>query len=1381
MRNQLSLLAAFGAIAFGGQSIQLSTQTVSNSLIPAQTAGNPWRVEFSIHDWNSNAAAGHPLDGSPVGADIEFLNAGGGDLRLQIYSRTSTGGSVCQIPGLGPGGPAGGGSVYTNRFITVRFQEDPVAKVDYCQAWDINGNVVWNDMHPYTANSGSNTAGATVGSTGQNLSTAYFRIYTCTVSTSARPPVTADTLSCALVFWKFDGNLNDSSGNGYNAQISSGSAAFVATPGQNLVVSVLQTLNAPAWSNTVSLRAGFPNQLNGAASYSQADGSASVQCMWQVLSGPSAVIWDGQNSCTPTVRGLTFGDYAFQLVVTDVNGNQATGTQDIGAVSMDSNGVVVNSNPVVDVLLGNQIAWGRNPWGYQDYWSAHAASLRNGDYANRVSVQNQRYPGWTTNGGKPQWETPGQGTVSYYFNGVGPIYYLNGSLGTTLNGSIAPTSASIVVTAASNLDLTSLPTRIIVYDGTNWDELRVCSAAGNTLNLCYDPSALTRHSFANGTNVIQSKVTGTGTHFLTDPNVPVCPVGAPGLPGISTYSTGTVTLAAGSTSMAISGGTWTGDGLTAQGAVVGGNFDANNFIQVAATHSGTPFTFMTQNTTGGAYPLAALSGGAIASVSPGFGLVGNNYVSGQVNVVIVDSTGSGASVTPNVVGGQITSYTVVSGGSNYTNPTLFVSPTQVTLARAFPSDADTGSGLSYNVMPATRTIALHYKNLYTDPTYDSAGDSMLLFGTTGCESETAVYTNPIAPGLGNSYAGGHDITGLDGVHQTGKQYSITDTTGWVNQSATGGINFYGEDIASWALAIRSGLNLPKTAAQSISNYWAHSPWGNPDGNGYPRLFLGGGVIGAWISYLIDPSTLVKISTLRGYAALGAAFVSGVASTGCNAFDDTRDTGYAYAWLILAAIYDPDTTSAAAPGGMSWRAYWQSFLSQMQTNDTNCANADYSWANGYLWNASFPVLTMTNGSATATGTGIPSNTCNGIASGTATVTNGSNAITAVSGSFPAGTDLFLTGTSGGGTQVFVQSLAYGGTGSSATLGGFWLGDSGTVGWIAGNWDGYPGNGLPLSLMTIATSEDDLTDLKKNWACIWNSSTSITLNRAWDGPSTDGTHIYRPYVANLAGYGQQPFMLGIKSYGMNLLATQTVPALAAYVAPYTIFTAGATSWIWNTGMDHQLFGTNYGRIYQQCEPLNTAPPGTSFTFRAPGCTYGANPAGVFLSTEQNSETGASHVIYYANNSTGPNRTLGDEFYGSLWGYCPWTAAGAYCSAGSTASNAAQTNLSDGNIHAGKWYGFFTGVGMSHRWAAARIGGVQPAIPRRILIAFVSGAITSAASAQIVVTAPSGVQTTFACSGSPCEVTVDDRQGTHLYQIQYLSEGGRVLSQTDKAVLQ
>ena len=1277
------ILFLFGALAFAGQSIQLSTATASNGSVKAQPAGKSWRMEFSIHNWATTGWTGnmHALDGAAVGANIQFINLGNGDIRLQIYSSSSSGGSVCQIPGLGPSGPSGGGSVYTNLFLTVRYQEDAAAKVDYCQAWDINGILLESASNPYTANVGFNSPGASVTGLGSGaiMDTAYFRIYTSTVSTNVRPPVTADTTTNCLVFWKFDlgnstGSLKDSCSVGpYNASMSGGSAVYVPTPGQNLVVPILKTANPPVWAYTASLRAGFPAQLDGSASYSQADASANVTCSWQTTSGPSTLVWDDQSSCTPTVQGLIFGDYKFQLVTIDANGLQATASQDIGAVSMDANGVVINADPNVDFLFGPMIALGKNPWGYQDYWALHATQLRLADYQSNGWVQGPL--------NQPQWEYTSHGTVSFYFNCVGPVYFCNMPLGTTLAANYTPGNTTITVTNATGLDLTSLPTHIILFNGSGSNEIRICSAAGNVLTFCYDGADQAPLAFSTGQAVLQSKVTGTGTKFLTDPVAAVCPLGAPGPPGPSAYSAGSATLTANSAMMTGAGTAWTS-------ALVGG------YVRVPSTHGGVGFVFVAQ-------------------------------------------------------------VTAVNGA------------TSLTLNRPYPADADTASGLMYNIMAANRTIVLRYPH-----STDASGLGELMFGTSGCESETGVYTNPLV--FRNSFGSGHDIPNRNGMQITGTPYSVTDTNGWINQSSTGGISFYGESLAHRALYYRSGLTSALTAANLISDYWVKSPWGNADGNGYPRLFLGGEGIGAFAAEIL--AGRVSWPDLRGFAGLGVYMVNGFRDNGCNAYDDTRDSGYAYTWLILAAIYDPDTTSTAAPGGIPWRMYWQNQLAQMQTNDNNCQNqtpgSGNSFANGFYWNPNLPVLTLTNGSATATGTGLPSSMCNATASGTATLNNGSNAIAIQSGSVPAGTtDLFLTGTTGGGASVFVQSIAYGG----GVLGAYWMGDSGTVSWVSGAFDGYAGDGQPQDMLVIATGNNDLTNMSKSWACKWNSSTSITLNRPWDGPSSDGSHVYHPTNANLAGYGQQPFMLGIKSYGENLLATQTLPGLASYVAPYKTFTANSTSWIWNIGMDHQLLGTSYGRIFQQCEPTNTAPSGTSLTFRAAGCTYGNDPGAVYLSREQNAETSAAHSIYYQNNPIFSVRLRGDQFYGALWGYCPWTSGGVYCDPNSTAANAAGSNLSDANIHAGKWTGFFTGVGMSHRWPAVRLGGVETPRPRKVLVTVKMGDVPAAAGVRIVVTAPSGAQTNFPCSGQTCEVTVDDRQGTHLYHFQYLSSSGNVLSQS------
>jgi hypothetical protein len=1279
-RTTLLFLAAAQA-GFCGQSAVLSPSAqwlnISNMPRTDWAATASWRVEFQIHNWTvPNPYLTYLFNLGNGAAAIVTPESG-----LAMYSTDNTNGVFC-------------GLILAGSDMLVRFQKLAGVPELACEAWNYDGSGYQSGTAAISAISSPAVSGGYVGS-GLAAQLGFLRIFTTTVAIGSRPPTTADHGDYMEL--TFDGTMNDASGHGHNATNAGiSSVTFAATPDQK-VFSFPRVLGSPFWTSSTSFRAGNDNQLDGTASYSLADGSSEVHYFWTQLAGPTLSLWDDRTASQPKIRGsnLVFGDYTYSLTVTDASGNSNTASVETGSVATDNNGVVVQSNPLVDTLFGPMIAFGQNPWGYQDYWAQHSSALRGVDYAAPTTSYGLTYPGWSTLG-KPQWEFFGQGTISYYFNCVGGAYYCNGSV-INLNGSITPASTSIVVNNASLLDLTSFPTRVWLYDGANQDELRVCSSSGNTLSLCYDPATLPRHSFANGTGVYQSKVTGSGTRFLTDPHAAVCPLGAPGLPGLSSYATGTVQLTAGSTTMTGAGTAWA---IPSVGAGV--------FVEVSATHSGVPFTFIAQ----------------IASVN---------------------------------------------------------STSTITLMRPFPLDADSASGLTYHIMPATRTIDMQVPN-----PADSEGVRQILWGTDGCESETDLYTNPIGFGLGNSFLSGHDIPSLDGKHVTGQQYSITDTSGWVANTSTGGINFYGEDLAHWSLYFRSGLNLPKSTAHSISDYWARSPWPT---SGYDVLEIGGGALGAFLSVITGQNSSVTWQNdLRSFAAEGVQEVNTFKTYGCNLADDTRDSGYAYAFLILGSIYDPDTTSTAAPGGISWRAYWQSFLAQMEANDTACQNQTgvgsqaYAWANGFIFGFG-PTLALTNGSATATGTAIPPGFCAGAAQGTARVTNGSNIMTLLTGSPGPGSDntgIMITGTSGGNT--FVQSIEYGGpAGSTVTLGEYWLGDSGTVLWMSSN-------GIISSyMMTIGKNNDDLTNLTKNWACIYNSPTSITLNRPWDG--TSGT--YTGFNGNgipLAGYGQQPFMLGIKTYGLNLLATQTLPALASYVAPYRTFTAGATSWIWNTGMDQQLFATNYGRIFQQIEPTNTAPPGTSMAFRSPGATYGLEPGDLPSAREQNSETGAAHAIYYANNPTASNKLLGDEYYGAVWGAPSYTRGGVFSDPYSSAGDVGASNLQDVNIHTGKWTGFFTGIGMSHRWPAVRVGGVQPASPRTINVGICfydsvacRGTPVSATQAKVTLTLPNGNISSNTCSsGNACPVTGDGRMGA-LYNvlIQYEDSTGTVLQQGSVSV--
>ena len=217
------------------------------------------------------------------------------------------------------------------------------------------------------------------------------RVHTTLVPMNSRPLVTFSPDN-RLFEWKFDGDLSDNTGHGYNAIYGRGLPPFVPTLNQQ-IVAILKA-NANSWTNIVSLRAGYPAVLDATSSYSQADTSSAVTYFWQELSGPSRLFFSSRTSGSPTISGIVYGDYLMELTATDVSNNQTVTTQDIGAVAMDSKGIVVNADPNADAMLGNMIAFGQNPWGYADYWEQHAMSLRLGDYIA---------DGWSLSG--PQWRT----------------------------------------------------------------------------------------------------------------------------------------------------------------------------------------------------------------------------------------------------------------------------------------------------------------------------------------------------------------------------------------------------------------------------------------------------------------------------------------------------------------------------------------------------------------------------------------------------------------------------------------------------------------------------------------------------------------------------------------------------------------------------------------------------------------------------------------------------------------------------------------------------------------------------------------------------------------------------------------------------------------
>jgi len=1288
------LLLSAASLCFAGQGILFGPgQWVYNNSIKALSPGTPYRIEESVQNLPASCAGTvHAINPNIVAGNIYLTCSNEADRTLLVCPGDNGNCFMVGTSGL-PGS-----------FVTFRLQHFPSSQTDICQAWDVNGNEILNGTHSYTTEY-SYGAGVAVGDGNVGgIAINYARIYSATVEVDARPPVTADTATALVFEWKFDGNLTDSGPGGYNGILVSGTPQYVTTLGQSLVTALAKTANVnPSWPTNIpgyqpSWRAGQPASLSCASSYSQSDADPTVSCFWQVLlePGQTAPFWSDQTSQTPTITGLVFGDYALQLTVTDRDGNTGTSVTHIGAVATDTNGVVVNANPAADAILGPMIAFGQNPWRLGDYWHLAGSIQREAQY-----ISSGLSPTWPY----ATWETAQLGTVTYNWAGVGMSQPWVPSTKTTLTAACSSSATSCTIADATPLQLTTLPARIYISavsgNRSGFEEIRVCAVSGTapaTLTFCYDgrgyadPANGTRlaaRSWNAGDDVGNDPVIGTGTAFTTT----LCQGGAPGPFGTRTYSTGTVALTAGSTIVALTGGSWSA-------ATVAGSY----YLLVSATHSGSPFTFVS--------PIASLT-----------------------------------------------------------------DATDLVLTRPFPTDADTAAGLTYSVVNPSVVVDLGYS--VTQGLNPSVSFMKDWPGAYGCESDTLAYIYPsYDPGSNASVA----VT-------TAQAYSYQIGTWWYNQSSTGGLDFYSEDLANLAGWLRSGLKQFHDSSMMIGDIWTRQPQKSNGGNG-SLLFYGGPVIGGIANALLsDTGHGTQWKDIRPFA-LGAFSYPGVAKVGfdCND-DDSREDGYQGAFLALAAEFDPDTTSSYAPGGISWHQYWQNSLAQFAANEGACANqfgnTDNSWRTTfYGWSSSQSAanaVTLTTGSTQGTGTSVGSNFCFGVGqTSNVTVTNGSSVVTGAG--FPTSgwnrvaiTGPGLTDRSG----LSVPTLWVYATPGSATqftigFGATWPGDTSSTASVMFDNSSAHGDGV-TSFMSF--EGDPMA--QQEWSCIYNSPTSITLNRPWTGSNG----VSYGNSSNITGFAVQPFMLGIRQYAW-LQAQQAAAATQPSVSAQFAALRNAAGVFEHNAYDPAA-GANYYAIQPACDPITLASMGNGVCYSGypptglPGADYSYTAERV--NTIENSMSLSDY--YLSQGGSQAATAWGDLMYGNCMGNPLYTASGVYAATDGDTCDSPNGNLNASNswgIGAGKWYGFFFGIGASWRWPAQRVGGVQAARPRAVYVGFDLASVRSAARVEIVVTAPSGAKATYSCTSSPCELTVDDRQGSHVYRMSYLSQSGHVLTRSQNALL-
>ena len=424
--NRFTFLVVFASCSFGYQSLNMPPNTSLKMTIPSVapfTSMGDYRISFRLHDWTL------PVSGTValinwVNASIT-LDSSGNLCGVDSTDTMPSGNSVCvSVKGLTDvvaRMQRFGSSFPVRNSGTLQY-----AGSIWFEAVDLStGNPLpyhclgWNGACPIKASITSNISGTTgfIGSS-VGFSLAWLKWFSSTVTPGS--PLENEATPAELVDWRFEGGPTNLANGGYAVSVTAatGTPAYGASP-----------VKPPACNLTRQIfRAGTDAQLVNYAYPLDTTGTLSYS--WQQLSGPTQLIWTGQTSSYPSVTGAVFGSYTVQLAVTDGSGQTSTCSIKDGFVATDANGVVVSTNPAVDLLLGPQIRLGKNPWAWFDDRQVAEAALQTANLAPYYSV--------SSNPSNEPWNVAATGTIGVTNNS--PIVTGSGTtfLSTFCGGAVGP-------------------------------------------------------------------------------------------------------------------------------------------------------------------------------------------------------------------------------------------------------------------------------------------------------------------------------------------------------------------------------------------------------------------------------------------------------------------------------------------------------------------------------------------------------------------------------------------------------------------------------------------------------------------------------------------------------------------------------------------------------------------------------------------------------------------------------------------------------------------------------------------------------------------------------------------------------------------------------
>ena len=369
---------------------------------------------------------------------------------------------------------------------------------------------------------------------------------------------------------------------------------------------------------------------------------------------------------------------------------------------------------------------------------------------------------------------------------------------------------------------------------------------------------------------------------------------------------------------------------------------------------------------------------------------------------------------------------------------------------------------------------------------------------------------------------------------------------------------------------------------------------------------------------------------------------------------------------------------------------------------NAENVTVDSITGTTFTATF-AKSHTGPGITVAGLPTTNATCYGVDEGTATFTHGSS-------TFTINTVTTNSGTMTPQVQGGVAPNNYPWSGNTPTM--IWFNDgsqdgvfeytfSGTSGQLSGVWTGAT-SVSPIGFMTTGggalvsggqtigglgaigvDNTDDLahnTLLTQSWACRQTSGTTANLFKVW--PGTTGSYSLSYY--NIQAFGQQPFMLGVKSIQINWAKYNSNSTI---VSGYAAMQAPVGNWFQTYAWDQtNTKGTAYDTIGSACGAITDVAAGSFASIHSyEGCgPFGLASGSASIARSDSAEGANAMQLAFIANPSSANRNNLASFYGAIYGSPGTCAASVYSTCDGTF--AAQLLTLDG----AKWPGFFFGTG-------------------------------------------------------------------------------------------